>query len=74
MREIALKSHLFFELVFYRFFFRFGLHLGGQDGAKTAKKRKKWVFKSDVVFLSPFCSILAPSWTGRILKNHSFMV
>ena len=70
---IALKSHLFLDLVFHRFFLRFGLHLGGQDGAKTAKKHKKWVFKSDVVFLSLFCSILAPSWTGRTLKNHSFI-
>ena len=50
----VLFSHLFCDLVFYRFFLRFGLHLGSQNRLKTGKNRKKWVFKASSVFGSLF--------------------
>ena len=59
----AFFSLLFFDLVFYRFFLRFGLHCGSQNRPEIEKKRKKWLFKYDSgfaqVFLQFFREILS---------------
>ena len=59
----AFFSHLFLDLVFYRFCLRFGLHFASQNRPKTGKNRKKWVFKSESVFSSVFLQIFFEIWS-----------